>query len=358
MAQPKLPNVAELIQAGINPVTGLPLKAGGNGDNSNIKGDVTRLVRIMDEQDAITRYTWFNIPADLSSQEIERMLYYRGSLCFFTLEDKFYFMPYALDGFLDFYGRYKTIHPVPFNDTAKETKRYLSTIKRDVKYGIMMEEDVKPEDLEKLTVILNDYTPQMAYSSIIPRQILNDPICAFESDCLAYMNTAMMTSTGVKGVRVADEDSKADVQEGASSVSRCAKSGQPWVPIMGTLDFQDFGDGATYKSEDYLIGMQAIDNFRKYTYGLNSGGLIDKNAYVNESQVEASKGSTSPLTDGLLIRQNFCNIVNSIWGLGIWCEISETASQADKDGDMLADDSAQDTGGHDNGQGTEPEEIL
>ena len=27
--------------------------------------------------------------------------------------DEFYFMPYALDGTIDFYGRYNTIHPVP-----------------------------------------------------------------------------------------------------------------------------------------------------------------------------------------------------------------------------------------------------
>ena len=28
--------------------------------------------------------------------------------------------------------------------------------------------------------------------------------------------------------------------------------------------------------------------------------------------------------DGLTIRQNFCDIVNAIWGLGIWVETSES----------------------------------
>ncbi len=359
MAQPNMPNISEMIKAGINPVTGLPYKmSGGSKNHANLANDMNRLIRIMDEQDATTRFTWFNVPMNLSSQEIERMLYYRGTLAFFMLEDRFYLMPYALDGTMDFYGRYNTIHPVPMNDNAKEAKKTLSQAKRDVVYGILDEEEIKPSTMERSAVILNDYTPQMAYSNIIARQILNDPICQFESDCFAYMNTAMMTSTGVRGVRVQDEDSKDDIIEGANSVSSCAKGGTPWVPIMGSLEFQDFGDGATYKTEDYLISMQAIDNFRKYTYGLNSGGLIDKqNAYVNKDQVAINSGSTAPLTDGLLIRQNFCNIVNSIWGLGIWCEISETASGADKNGDMIADDSGNNTGGGNDDQGTQPKEL-
>ena len=33
-----------------------------------------------------------------------------------------------------------------------------------------------------------------------------------------------------------------------------------------------------------------------------------------------SQKAQSAYQDGLLLRQEFCNIVNSIWGLGIWCE--------------------------------------
>ena len=41
------------------------------------------------------------------------------------------------------------------------------------------------------------------------------------------------------------------------------------------------------------------------------------------------------MQDGASIRQNFCNIANSIWGLGIWCEPSENVSGADINGDGL-----------------------
>lgn len=54
MPGPKLPNVAELIQAGINPKTGLPMKLGG--DPAQLKSDIRKILRIVDEQNAVNRY--------------------------------------------------------------------------------------------------------------------------------------------------------------------------------------------------------------------------------------------------------------------------------------------------------------
>ena len=54
--------------------------------------------------------------------------------------------------------------------------------------------------------------------------------------------------------------------------------------------------------------------------------------------------SISFLQDGLSIRQNFCNIVNSLWGLGIWCEPAQNIMGADIDGDGLMYDRDDDAG--------------
>ena len=45
----------------------------------------------------------------------------------------------------------------------------------------------------------------------------------------------------------------------------------------------------------------------------------------------------SALQNGLNLRQQFCMMVNMIWGLGIWCETSETA-MGDKDYNGVAED--------------------
>ena len=100
--------------AGIDLKTGLPVRA---KEGSDLKSNMKKVLRLIDEQDAINRFKWFNVPANLSSEEIERLLYYKGQLCFFYFKelDEFFFMPFALDGSIDFYGRYNTIHPVPMS---------------------------------------------------------------------------------------------------------------------------------------------------------------------------------------------------------------------------------------------------
>ena len=116
-------DIQTLIQAGINPVTGLPLKIDG-ANKKCLDSGVLKMLRLIDEQDAINRGRWINLPSGISSQELERLLYYRGNLCFFYYEplEKFYFMPYALEGTIDFYKRYNHVHPIPFSYGDEDEK--------------------------------------------------------------------------------------------------------------------------------------------------------------------------------------------------------------------------------------------
>lgn len=58
-----------------------------------------------------------------------------------------------------------------------------------------------------------------------------------------------------------------------------------------------------------------------------------------EAEQNMNMGTASlVLQDRLKQRQNMCSIVNSIWGLGIWCDINESLIQADLDGDGVAYD--------------------
>ena len=90
------------------------------------------------------------------------------------------------------------------------------------------------------------------------------------------------------------------------------------------------------KAAEFLQAMQAIDNLRLGLHGVPNGGLFEKSQYLNNAQTELNMGGADislTFMDGLSIRQNFCNIVNSIWGLGIWCEPSETIVNMDMNGD-------------------------
>lgn len=340
-----LPNVKTLISAGINPKTGLPIKVGGT--IAGPKDDLRKFIRLIDEQDAINRYKWYNIPSNITGQELERMLYYKGQLAFFYIEEleEFYFMPYALNGTIDFYGRFNTIHPIPFTNgttddkNAKRQADYLSKLSLKCVYGIKSDDELTYEDMIGSAVLLHDYTKQLS-ETIIPRMNVNDPLVNMEAETLAYMRTALINGTGIKGVRVNDADQADSVREGAESLIKSALEGIPYVPMIGTLDFQELTDGQITKSEEYLLATQALDNLRLSGYGIDNGGLFQKKAHQLQSESDmASPNVELVYQDGLAIRQNFCNIVNSIWGIGLWCEPSETVLGMDQDGDGKAYDS-------------------
>lgn len=316
MGQPKIPDIRTLIQAGFDPKTGLPNKI---GTKPCLKENVKKALRLIDEQDAVNRYTWYNLPCNITSQELERMLYYKGQLAFFYMEDldEFYFMPYALDGTIDFYGRFNTVHPVPMtsgtdDNVGKAQAELLSQIKLKCVYGIKLPEDLTYEDLTKSTVLLHDYSKQLS-QTIIPRQIINDGIIDVEAECIPFMRTALIEETGVKGVRVQDADQAAAVQDGANSLVNAAMNGDMYVPIVGQMEFQELTNGGTGKAEDYMLAMQSLDNFRLSLYGIDNGGLFEKKAHELQSEADINGGPVGlVLQDGLSIRQNFCNIVNSI----------------------------------------------
>ena len=340
-----------LVQAGINPKTGLPIKLGGS--KCNLKEDLKKFLRLVDEQDAVNRYVWYNLPANITSQELERMLYYKGQLCFFYDKDldEFYFMPYALDGTIDFYGRYNTIHPVPMTSGTDEKAnkaqaQYLAEKKLKCVYGIKTD-SLDITDVTNSTVLLHDYSKQLS-QTIIPRVTINDPLLDVMSECIPLMRTNMIASSGIKGVRVNDADQQQNVIDGSKSLEHAALTGNPWIPIVGNVEFQELTETSLSKLQDYLLAMQSLDNLRLSGYGIDNGGLFEKKAHELQSEADINGGPVGlVLQDGLSIRQNFCNIVNSIWGIGIWCEPAQNIMGADTDGDGLVydrNDSGQNSG--------------
>ena len=367
---PYLPNLEPLIAAGIDPKTGLPMKATSSVPCS-IKENIKRLIRIQDEQDAVNRYTWYNLPDGLNGQMIERMLYYNGQLCFFYFKEmnKFYFMPYALDGGIDFYGRYVGVHPIPFSggttdeEKAQASKQMsiLSAKKLKPVYDVMLPEELfksKGEALYTSCVLLKDYTEQLA-QTITPRQMLNDGIIDVEAECVPFMRTALLRATGVKGMRVGDQSEQSNVQAANDSMLDAALTGKVNIPIIGTVDFQELNDGQVGKADEFMMALQSLDNFRLSTYGLDNGGLFQKRQHMLQSEQEmnaAGGGSVGLIMqDGLSIRQRFCDIVNSIWGIGIWCDVSETVSGTDKNMDGELSDQKDQSGSM---SGDQPQEVA
>ena len=371
-----LPNVKWFIEAGLDPKTKLPVKMEVLSP-LNLKANIRTQLRVLDEQNAVNRGVWYNLPCNITGQDLERMLYYKGQLCFFYNKDldEFYFLPFALNSNegngLDVYGRYKQVKPIAYNGGAEEDSKngedkkkkvltpvelYLATLSLDVKYAPISEENLKEDDLYNSAVLLYDYTPQYNARSIIPRQQLQEPILDVMSDCIPFMRTALINSTGVAGMRVQDGDQSTQTYAAAQALYQCALTGNPYIPIESTLELQELLGKAPAKAEEFLLAMQSLDNYRLSLYGIDNGGLFEKKAHELQSEADLNGGAVGLIQqDATNIRQHFCNIVNSIWGLGIWYEPSETITKADINGDGVLydrDENGQQSG-IDNGGVTE-----
>lgn len=357
---PYLPDVTVLLAAGINPKTGLPIKVeGANG--CALKDGIKKILRVQDEQDAITSFKWYNLPSGLDSELIERILYYKGQAAFFYMptQEKFYFLPYALDGTIDVYGRFTGITPLPFNGSTEDGKKAKPWIN-----GLSLKPVYDFPDVENIdefinlmnggAVILKDYCEQIS-QTVLSRQILNEPLIDVESDLYPFARTALLNSTGVMGMRVTDEDEQANVVEASRSINNAALVGDKYIPVVGHIDFQDLTGGDVAKSEEFLMTMQSLDNFRLSTHGICNGGVFQKKAHELQSENDMIAGAaSSTLQNRLNRRQRFCDLVNSIWGIGIYCEASEIALGGDRnlDGAVVND---QDQSGA--AEGEQPQET-
>lgn len=337
-------NIAETL--GINPKTGLPMKQ--KNCPVTLPNDIKKQLRIVDEQDAVNRYTWYNLPSGLTSQLMERMIYYRGQVAFFFMPSngQFYCLPYALSGNIDVYGRYQGITPLPFNGTASTEKGgdkpWITGLVRKPIYDIPFE--ITDNEFLEGCVLIKDYTEQLS-ETIIPRQILQDPLLGAMSEVLPMARTSLIANSGVRGVRVQTEDDANNVIQASKSIENAAKSGLPFVPIVGSTDFQSLTDGTALKSEEYLLFLQSLDNYRLSLYGLGEGGLFQKKSHMLEAEQNMNAGKVKlTFQDGLTIRQHACDIINSIWGLGIWVEPSECVIAMDTDGDGVVYDNQDQSG--------------
>lgn len=333
-----LPDIGRFLQAGINPKNGLPIKmTDKTTEQIDYKSSIKHALRIVDEQTALNRYKWYNLPGDIDGHLVERILYYKGQgmLFFMKTINQFFFLPYALDGEIDVYGRFVGVTPLPFNGVTyfengkTKTKPWITGLIRKPIYKVLLEGE--NQDIDNYCVLLSDYSKQINQMNV-PRQVINENVLDAMAEAIPLARTNLIANCGVEGMRVPDTDSASNVQSANDAIYRASLNGKTKVPIVGAIEFQELSAASALKTEEYLAYMQALDNFRLSLYGLDAGGVYQKKAHMLQSESDGNASNSKLIyEDGLTLRQNFCDIVNSIWGLGIWCEEAEAVQEQEQE---------------------------
>lgn len=319
-----------LKMAGINPASILPIRRIGGTDSSPDTNKLKQILAIIDRQDATTRYVWYNLPKGLTGELIEHILYNRGQGALVKLKDTFYFLPYTLraekDTGNDCYSRYKAITLVTMGSVNGEKERKAFGGKSfEAIYEVQPKMNPKEENK---AVLLRDYMNFIGGTSIVPRMILNDVLLDMEARLFPYAETAIISKTGVKGLRGENSEIATDVEGLNNSIKFGALHQKKFVGIVGNIDYQELGTGNDSGNvTEFLEYFQSLENFRKSTHGIATGGLMQKSSHMLEGEADMNQSQNiSQGNDGLLQRQLFCVIAYSIWGIPMWCDIKQTAN--------------------------------
>lgn len=303
----------------------------------------------IDVIDAVRRYTWGGLPDGITGDQIERTLYYYGMGMFFYVEteDKFYFLPFAPRSndkgtpLLDVYGRFTGATPLPFGGT----KPWINDLWYEPAYSMFLDTPTW-EDITSKCVLLKDRTAQYGQYNPGPRENINKEIIKLEAKIFPYMNTVLMNSTGVDGIITNTVDDAASMLLMNNATEQAALSGKRWVPILQGFQLQDISSHSAGDAATFLQVMQSLDNYRLGTMGLENGGLFQKKTHmlgIEQQMAQSANGLI--LDDGLAYRQEFCNIVNSLTGLGLYVNVSESEIGFDRNlnGEIGYDDEGQST---------------
>nr|DAE65593.1 MAG TPA: upper collar protein [Caudoviricetes sp.] len=331
MGVPYLPNIEPIIAAGINPKTGLPIAFSGNG-TSALKSGIRRQLGVMDEQDATRRYLNDGLPEGLNNELVERVLYYTGQAILFRRYGVGYILPYALDGNIDVYGRFRGVTPLPFRGGVsaggkKGSKERITPWIPGLKLiPVYAGEEIPPNaDPESLCVIIRDYI-EPGSELITPRYLLMSPLLDCMSDIIPFARTALQNSTGIQGMRVNNEGESSNVIAANSTTRRAAINADRFVPIVGSMDFQDLASGNAGSVIDFMQMYTSLDNYRLSLHGIRNEGAFVKKAHMLEGEQEMSGGATGlVLEDGLIQRKNSWDLANQIFGWNVSVRINDDA---------------------------------
>ncbi len=300
-----------------------------------------RSFEIRELQQFIRRYRWSGLPEGLDANLMERILYYRGRIVLFKLGERFYTLPFALNGNIDVYGRYNGVSPLTFN----------GSIATDEDGNNRMEDGIFIPDLiikpcydvnnleDKNGVILNDYSQGIS-EWIKPRAICNKYFNQDLADIVVLIRHNLISSAKIFSVRCADQgQADAVIEEFNNLESQMLDNGKRVFPITSPLGMEELFKDKSLDTQNYWECFVSLDNLRENMIGIENNGIFKKKERVLKGEQELEAGSADLVyQDGLFNRQQFCERCNALFGTNMWCEESEVISGSDNDYDTNLDD--------------------
>ena len=213
--------------------------------------DYDSLFSIMREQNMIEtfeRYMWTNVPFGLTQDLIERLLFFRGKgvLYFNDKVEKFQFLPFALNGVIDEYGRFTRCNTLPFTGVDEEEKKKSSGGKKkmqtlvyedlEIVYDLPYNEETfnMVQERIKVGIILNDNSLAVSQQPVIRSNYVK-PVLHMMATLMQIINTAMYGNADHNLVQVENESELESINQQINAINFDILKGCRFTPVVGTL---------------------------------------------------------------------------------------------------------------------------
>ncbi len=258
--------------------------------------------------ETLERFEWSNLPPGLTGDLIERILFFRGKGCIFKgVDDKIRFLPFALSGKIDLYGRYTHILPVLFtgsnNDMYFKSDEILKVV-----YDL---------DDEGNTVILTDSSLEVS-QDLTPMAESINPIIEQQTEILVLINIDLISSAKVFYIVANDEAEKQAIEAEFEGLDARILSGKRVVVLTAKAGLEELNKNDNRDSNRYFQVYQSFENLRKDIIGRPNSGTFMKNSIQTDNEVEQNNSDgTAVMNNALRQRKEFCELANNVLGLGM-----------------------------------------
>lgn len=340
----------------------------GNPENLNLNYDsLYQIMRNHNRIETLERYMWLNVPFGLTQDIIERVLFFRGKGIFYFNDevDKFQFLPFALNGTIDEYGRYIRCNTLPFTGVDEEEKdsknkkkeRRLIYENLDIVYDLPYNAEMMKIVKQKKTVgiILNDNSLGLTQQPIIRSNYVK-PILHLMSTLMQIINTAMYGCADHNLIQVENESEIASINNQINAINFDILKGRRFTPIAGTLPIQPLKTSNTANLEGLFNTFNSLSNFLKSITGIANPGVFDKKAHLLQEEQQLNGSNADDIYyNGLRLRQEFCMMIQAYYNYPIWCESKRGMSGVQAEnfsmGETNDPDNTQYNGGQENADG-------
>lgn len=271
---------------------------------------------------------WENLPNGLTSWNINRMKYFRGTLAGFEFGGNIYILPYVITGEINPYGLPTKIKPITFNGApVDDNPDFFAT---DFELSVDFSGN-ELKDAKNKAILLYDSIPYSPTTNSPSRYLLNQIIINEIADALARININIVVSNK-KMFFVAKDAKQADVIREELSTSFSSES--PFEVIHSPLEVQTVQSSDDFNADNLFNTVKNWDAIRCFMNGISSKNfgtekkerLVSGELAGNEEEV----GLISDMTDELC--RLFCNQMNAAFGTNISFKNKRNDYKAEENG--------------------------